>query len=112
MMKIIIIILFEMKRSYDDFISNNMPDYIIHISDAIKENKNITLLLPKYIGDDIDNNDYLIDNLNIILDNKLIKLDNDSKYINFIYSYYSTSFHLILEYNQEKEIYKITITII
>ena len=111
-MKIIIIILFKMKRTYDDFITNNMSDYIIHISDAIKENKNISLILPKYIGDDIDNNDYLIDNLNIIMDNKLIKLDNNNKSFNFIYSYYSISFHLILEYNQEKEIYRISITII
>ena len=101
-----------MKRSYDDFNTNNIPDYIINISDAIKENKNICLILPKYIGDDIDNEEYLIDNLNIIMDNKLIKLHNCNRTINLIYSYYSTIFHLILEYNEQNQIYRISITII
>lgn len=94
-----------MKRTFSEY--NNIPDYIFKIADAIKEKNNITMILSKNIGDDIDEAEYIIDYLNFIMKNKLIKIYIDEDDINLIYKYNSTIFNIILEYSEELEIYRI-----
>lgn len=96
-----------MKRTFNEYASANIPDYLIKIANAIKEKNNIILILSKIIGDDIDSAEYLIDNLNIIMDNKLIKYHIDKDNINLIYKYNSTLFNIVLEYSDEIDMYRI-----
>lgn len=95
-----------MKRTFNDF-NSNIPQYIFNLADAIRESKSIALTLPKNLGDDIDSIEYLICSLNIILNNKLNTKYSDSDDISFIYRYYSTSFNILVEYNEKKELYRI-----
>lgn len=96
-----------MKRTFNEYTSTNIPDYLIKIANAIKEKNNISIILSKIIGDDIDSAEYLIDNLNIIMDNKLIKYHIDKENINLIYKYNSTLFNIILEYSEQIDMYRI-----
>lgn len=100
----------KMKRTFDDF--DIIPNYIVKIANAIKNNQNIVIMLNKSIGDDIDGVDYLLNYLNLSMENKLIKNYIHYQDINFIYRYNLTTFHIILEYNENKEIYKISCTIL
>ena len=101
-----------MKRTYETYISHNIPDYIIQLSDAIFNAKNFQIIVPDNNTEHIDDIEYLIDNLNILLDNQLVKEYIDNKNINFIYKYYRIRFYILLEYNQKKNIYKFTCKII
>jgi len=97
-----------MKRNYDYYYNNNIPDYIIEIASAIKNEKDIIIILNKDIGDEIDDVDYIIDYLKLVMDNKIKEIYVPLNVINFIYRYYSTEFNIFLEYNEIKEKYRIS----
>ena len=99
-----------MKRSFNEFYVNNIPDYVIKMTDAIRENNSISLYLSKNDGDEIGNIEDLIDELNIILDNQIIIKYCDYDNINFQFifiKYNSYNYHIIFQYNIQNEIYNI-----
>ena len=101
-----------MKRTYETYISHNIPDYIIQLSDAIFNSKDVEIIVPKDNTEHIEDIDYLINNLNLMLGNQLIKEYIDKDNIYFIYKYYQIRFYILLEYNPKKNIYKFTCKII
>ena len=96
-----------MKRTFYNFYSNDVPEYIINISNAIKEKCNISLILSKIEGDEINSIEYIIDYLNVLLHNNLIKIYEDKFYIYCQYKYDTSIFEISYKYNKNSNLYKI-----
>jgi len=88
--------------------NNDIPNYIITLTNAIIDKRHIIIFISKYEGDKIKSVDYLINFMNIAMNYKLIFINVKKNNINFIYRYYTTIFQINVEYNQMKQIYKIS----
>jgi len=100
-----------MKRTFQEYIYNNIPSFIIDLSNSIiNKNKSYYIIID---NDDAENLDAeMISNyLDNILNNHNIYYHSDGN-ISFVYQYDNIKYHIQLLYHNIKDIYKIKSTIV
>lgn len=95
-----------MKRSFNSYLTDNIPDYIIKLCDSIKNNQIISIYLPKEIGDEIKDPDYFIYFLNRYLnDYEIIKIHQTNICLSIKKN--NIIFKIDFEFNSKKQIYRL-----
>lgn len=96
-----------MKRNYEFFNANNIPDYILELSNAIiNKNNSFNIILSNDDADGLETDD--IENyLNIVLNNNS-RFHSITENISFIYKINEIEYQIQLLYNSIKDIYRIS----